>query len=313
MNYIIFDLEWNQASDDSDPQKRVIPFEIIEIGAVKLNSSKIQVDQFSELVKPQIYTKLHYVTKKFLHLKIEAFKNEGTFVEIMSKFLTWCGQDYIFCTWGALDLLELQRNMKYYKMSLLSKGPLKYLDIQKLFSLAFEDGKSRRTLEYAVVFLDIKKEIPFHRAYSDAYYTAKVFSKIQNTEIEKKYSYDVFVPPQTKKDEIKVVFDSYAKYISREFEDRNEALSDKEVISTKCYYCHKNIKKKLRWFSINGKHYISLSYCDIHGPMKSKIRLKKSETDKIYVIKTSKFILESDANELIEKYNRYKKMKSHQS
>ena len=312
MNYIIFDLEWNQASEVSDPKKKILTFEIIEIGAVKLNEVKEQVDQFSKLVKPQLYQKMHHITKKFLHLQMEELINEGYFVEIMNSFLKWCGKDYIFCTWGVLDLLELQRNMKYFKMEPLSNRPLKYLDIQKLFSLAYEDGKSRRTLEYAVDFLNIEKDIPFHRAYSDAYYTAKVFARIKNPEIEKKYSFDVFVTPQNKKDEIKVIFDTYSKYISMEFEDRNTALSDREVISTKCFHCHKNIKKKLKWFTINGKHYFSLSYCDQHGFMKSKIRIKKSETDKVYVIKTSKFITEEEAKEVIEKFNRYKKMKNHQ-
>ena len=78
-------------------------------------------------------------------------------------------------------------------------------------------------------------------------------------------------------------------------------MDDREVMSTKCFYCHKNIKKKIKWFTVNGKHFLSLSYCDVHGPMKSKIRIKKSEDDFTYVIKTSKFIPKEDADELIEK------------
>ena len=37
MNYIVLDLEWNQACNHEFENPR-IPFEIIEIGAVKLNS-----------------------------------------------------------------------------------------------------------------------------------------------------------------------------------------------------------------------------------------------------------------------------------
>ena len=53
-----------------------------------------------------------------------------------------------------------------------------FLDVQKLFSLAFEDGKTRKSLEHAIDFLELEKDIPFHRALSDASYTARIFTGI---------------------------------------------------------------------------------------------------------------------------------------
>ena len=55
MNYIVFDLEWNQAADIKTRLKNELMFEIIEIGAVKLDSRKNYVDCFHELIKPQIF------------------------------------------------------------------------------------------------------------------------------------------------------------------------------------------------------------------------------------------------------------------
>ena len=140
MNYIVFDLEWNQSSEQEAEETKGLPFEIIEIGAVKLNSNKKIISQFSKLIKPQMYHELHYITKKLIHLQMEDLENEQCFVDIMKEFLEWCGEDYIFCTWGPLDLLELQRNMKHYGMPVLAEGPFPFLDIQKLFSIA--DRKS---------------------------------------------------------------------------------------------------------------------------------------------------------------------------
>ena len=40
MNYIIFDLEWNQCPDGKVKENPALPFEIVEIGAVKLNSGR---------------------------------------------------------------------------------------------------------------------------------------------------------------------------------------------------------------------------------------------------------------------------------
>jgi hypothetical protein len=218
--------------------------------------------------------------------------------------MEWCGKDPIFCTWGPLDLMELQRNLRYFGMKSLSTVPLKYYDVQKLFSIAFEDRKSRRALEYAVDYLSIHKDIPFHRAFSDAYYTAKVFHRITDPTVLAMYSFDVFELPKTKKEEIRIVFPGYAKYISREFDDKVEAFEDREVLSTKCYLCNKNIRRKIRWFTSNGKHYYSVALCDVHGYVKGKIRLRKSENNKVYVVKTTKIINEEEMEKIRERQDK---------
>ena len=297
MNYIVLDLEWNQSGEKEQADER-LHFEIIEMGAVCLNDQKKMVSEFSRLVKPQVYHELHKITSKLIHMQMQELEHGSPFVEVMQAFLDWCGEDYIFCTWGPLDLTELQNNMQYYGMEPLAQAPIRYLDVQKLFSIAYEDGKTRRALEYAVDFLQIEKDIPFHRAFSDAYYAGKVLATLPSTVLEN-YSYDLFHPPLRREDEVKVIFDTYAKYVSRVFSDKQAALSDREVISSKCYICHKNLKKKLRWFTPNGKHYYCIANCDVHGFMKGKIRIRKSEGESVYVVKTTKFITDEEAADII--------------
>ena len=180
--------------------------------------------------------------------------------------------------------------------------------MQKLFSIAYEDRKSRRTLEYAIDFLNIEKDIPFHRAFSDAYYTAKVLARLEERVLSN-YSYDVFHLPKDKESEVHVIFDDYAKYISRGFTDKTEAIADKTVMGTKCYLCHKGLRKKIRWFTPNGKHYYSVSYCDKHGFMKSKVRIRKSEDDMIYVVKTDKFITEEEVSDIRNRQEKSKQQR----
>lgn len=55
MNYIVFDLEWNQNPAGKKSRNDKLPFEIIEIGAVKVNSRKEITDSFHRLIKPQVY------------------------------------------------------------------------------------------------------------------------------------------------------------------------------------------------------------------------------------------------------------------
>ena len=44
MNYIVLDLEWNQSPGGKEKENPNLGFEIIEIGAVKLNSEFEQID-----------------------------------------------------------------------------------------------------------------------------------------------------------------------------------------------------------------------------------------------------------------------------
>ncbi len=312
MNYIVLDLEWNQSNTGLEEEVERLPFEIIEIGAIKLNDTCVMVSEFNEIIKPQVYHEMHHITSKLIHMQMQELERGEEFPEVARRFLDWCGEEeHVFCTWGSLDLLELQRNMKFYDMTPLSEVPIAYLDVQKLFAIAYEDRKQRRTLEYAVDFLHMEKDIPFHRAFSDAYYTAKVLAElIQNyPEVLKNVSYDIYNPPKDRQAEVKVQFDTYMKYISRKFADKTEAFSDKEVISTKCYFCHRNLRKKIRWFTVNGRHYYSVAYCEKHGFLKAKNRVYKTEDGMVFIVKTTKFIPTEEVDAIAARRERARELR----
>lgn len=299
MEYIVLDLEWNQSNTGKEDAVEKLPFEIIEIGAIKLNNERVMVSEFNELIKPQVYHEMHKITSKLIHIQMQELERGRPFPEVGGDFVRWCGQEeHLFCTWGTLDLTELQRNMAYYEMPLLAPGPLPYLDVQKLFAIAYEERKIRRNLEYAIDFLHIEKDIPFHRAFSDAYYTAKILIRIleEHPEVVVNLSYDTFCPPKDRGDEVKAQFDTYVKYISREFKDKTEAFADKEVVSSKCYLCHRNLRKKIKWFSANGRHYYCVAYCEKHGYLKGKIRVRKAYDGGVYIVKTTKLIPKEEAD-----------------
>ena len=310
MNYIVLDLEWNQADDLKTKLESELTFEIIEIGAVKLNNEKEQIDSFHELIKPQVFDRMNQVTGEIVHINIKELENCRGFKEVAEDFMRWCGEDYIFCTWGNLDLPELQKNMDFYNMTHLSEKPFQYYDVQKLFSIAYEDKKKRRTLQHAVEFLKIEEGMAFHRADADAVYTAEIFKKVAAIEsILKNYSFDTYRLPQNKVEEINAVFDDYAKYISREFPTKVLAMNDKDVVSTRCFLCGSKTRKKIPWFSNNGKSYYSVIVCPKHGNIKGKIRMKKSRYDKIYVVKTMKQINLDAVNDIVDKRNQLREIR----
>ena len=113
MNYIVLDLEWNQSNTGEEAAAKKLPFEIIEIGAVKMNEKFEILDHFHRLIKPSVYREMHHITKELIHLDMEDLNQGNSFPGAAGDFLKWCGEDRIFCTWGPGDLTELQRNMRF--------------------------------------------------------------------------------------------------------------------------------------------------------------------------------------------------------
>ena len=64
MNYIIFDLEWNQCCGGRDMENPRMPFEIIEIGAVRVSEDREILDSYQQVIRPRVYKKLHYKIKE---------------------------------------------------------------------------------------------------------------------------------------------------------------------------------------------------------------------------------------------------------
>lgn len=94
-----------------------LTFEIIEIGAVRVSDDrKTIVDSFQQVIKPRVFKKLHYKIQEITHFTEEELNDGKDFRKVIRDFLEWCGDDYIFCTWGSMDLTELQKNMKHYNL-----------------------------------------------------------------------------------------------------------------------------------------------------------------------------------------------------
>jgi inhibitor of KinA sporulation pathway (predicted exonuclease) len=275
MNYIVIDLEWNQSPLGKGTEIKEMPFEIIEIGAVKLNENRERIDCFSRLIKPQVYHELHSITKEIIHIEMQELESAALFAQVIKEFFDWCGNDYVFCTWGAMDLTELQKNIMYYKVGGYIEKPIIYYDVQKLYSLNYEGKKNPRTLEYAIDCLQINKEESFHRALVDAKYTAEILKRLDIELVKTYYSLDYFHNPKTKAEEISLNYGTYYKYISSEYNSKEELLANRIVSSSVCYKCDERAGKKIRWFTANSKTYYCLAFCKNHGYMKGKIRIKK--------------------------------------
>lgn len=301
MDYIVMDLEWNQNPYGHSNYHTDITFEIIEVGAIRVNEYMEILDSYHEVVRPRVFKKLHYKIQEITHFTNEELKAGKDFRRVVNEFLEWCGDDYIFCTWGSMDLTELQKNMKHYGLERILDYPLFYVDLQKMFSLRYDDGHMKRTLMSAVEFLEIPESEDFHRALSDAYYTAKVMQTMDFEKYKGRLSIDTFYPPRIKQEEVFVRFDEYTKLVTREFLSREEMFDDDDVREIRCNQCDKPMDVIIDWFSDSGKTYYCLGECQEHGYSRGKIKIKKCEDDSFYAIRIMKSTDKEGADSIFEK------------
>ncbi len=298
-SYIVFDLEWNQSSAGKEASLDHLPFEIFEIGAVKLNENMEKLSEFHRLIRPCVYRQMHFAISEVTHVTMDELIHRGEpFKQVMESFLEWCGDDYIFCTWGSMDLTELQRNMVYHGIEIPFASPLLFYDVQKLYSRLYSDGKTRESLDVAVNFFGLEANVPFHRALEDAEYTGGVLQRLDMDQVGEYVSVDYYRIPQCREEEFTLVFPDYSKFVSRGFATKEDAMSDKQVTDMVCYKCRRMLRKKIRWFSYGQRFYLCLAACPEHGPVKGKIRMKRSEDGSVFAIKTQK-IVNSEGAELI--------------
>lgn len=299
MHYIVLDLEWNQSAEASGSDPRM-PFEIIEIGAVKLNEQFDIIEEYSDIIRPFLYKTMVSTVKEMLGYDEKFLENGKTFPKSVRDFLAWCGKEYRFCTFGDSDLVQLQRNLDYYKLPKLEK-PLKYYDIQKIYSNIVRT-REIKSLETVVMELGIEHSEVFHRAVNDARYTALVMQKIDRRIFLKHGSFDYYNNPKNKREEIHKIYDNYYEFISREFNSKTELLADREVKQCECFYCSMVPIRKLHWFASSQTVYYCLYKCRIHGYLLGKIKIKTTLEGKFFAVKTVTGVDEMAARNIKKRY-----------
>ncbi len=184
MNYIVFDLEFNQSFDfktgSSAKSNPECPFEIIQIGAVKLNSDFENVGEFNQYIKPMIYKRIHPYVEKITGIKQRDLESGRPFPEVFSLFSDFMDvSSDILCSWGSDDIKSLYRNVKYHKLA-SSKMPDRYINIQSFATsfLKYDPGKAIG-LKNAVELLNLEIDASFHNALNDAAYTAEIFKIVK--------------------------------------------------------------------------------------------------------------------------------------
>ena len=184
MNYIVIDLEFNQSYNFSEGNITVCeprcPFEIIQIGAVKMNKDFDITAAADFLIKPVIYNRMHPYVQDITGISMDNLKNELGFQKVYESFIKFLDNEKsVLCVWGSSDLNALFNNIEYHELDggLITK---EYINVQSLASSYLNRPSGVPIgLKNAVLELNLNSDMAFHNAYYDALYTAQILQIVR--------------------------------------------------------------------------------------------------------------------------------------
>lgn len=232
MNYIIYDLEFNQKSTDisnSEAALSSLPFEIIQIGAIKLNENFETVSVFNTLIRPTVHTRIHPFIENLTGINDSKVSIHKSFPQVYEDFIRFTGrEENVLCVWGTVDIKELLRNIKFHELPALSD--FKFIDVQHYASKYFKVPKGFRiSLKNSVELLNIPSENDFHDAFNDAYYTSEVFKIIYDDTVIPKVYTPVSSPGRVCRPKETVDEEALIKQFEKMF-NREMSMEEKSII-----------------------------------------------------------------------------------
>lgn len=236
MQFIALDLEWNNVYG-----KKIKGFfnEIIEFGAVKIDSEGNVFDEFTCLVNTQVGKKLRANTKELTHITNDEIKTGLLFTKAVSEFKKWIGkEESVIMTWGDSDVRVLIDNCKYFGCGDRIPFLDKYMDLQKYFQRIKCTSKSQQIgLSNAAELVGISDDgYSLHRALDDSKLTAKCFLAIKEDKIINEYIKDC-------NDE----FYSRLIFKNKVISSMKNPLVDKSYLNCICEECGKPAEALTKW------------------------------------------------------------------
>ncbi|MCR5151274.1 MAG: exonuclease domain-containing protein [Clostridiales bacterium] len=265
MQYIVMDLEWNNVY-----VKKTSRFmnEIIEIGAVKLNSDLDTVDTFSCIIRSQIGRKLRGSVKELTHLTNADILTGTSFTKTFSHFRKWIGnEETCVITWGDSDIRVLIENYSY--LNGINTVPFlsNYCDLQKYYQHFIKSDHGQQIgLVNAAVGIGLNPDLyTHHRALGDSLLTSDIFEQIFDENLLKK---EVLVCDK----------DFYSRLMFKPhiIKTIDSSFVDKKRLEHFCEMCGSSCKRISKW-KFSGQFFKADFYCDkCNTKYNIKVRFKKT-------------------------------------
>ena len=240
MEYIILDNEWNTSYKKINGK---CFNELIEIGAVKLDSKLREISRFSVLIRSTFTKKLSSRFQRLTNITTEEMKEKGmTFEQAVMLYSEWAGTDAVTMTWSNSDLYVLLENFRLRCDMNTIPFIGKYVDLQKFAQNEMILKGSQITSQISVANAAISLGIPIdgielHRALDDSLLCAEIFRKVYCPKRFNGYIVD------TREN------DYYSRLTFKAFiiNDINSPLINRKMLELKCDKCGAEAERLSTW------------------------------------------------------------------
>jgi len=134
MRHIFVDFEMNPIDKRYAEPRKISKQEIIEIGAVMLDDALRQISEFRQYVKP-VYGPVQPIIRRMTRIRPSMLAGEPGFSQAMTRFLDWCGKDFMLYTWGPNDIkcIRDEAALKSFSDGRLEASYPRWQDFQEAF------------------------------------------------------------------------------------------------------------------------------------------------------------------------------------
>lgn len=175
---IVLDLEFTPVfGSERTPSLR---FEIIQIGAVRINPEGELIDSFVSYVKPQFVEYVAHYVRRLTGIKSSDLTRQQPIEVVLEKFREWVGSSKTrFVTWSSSDLLQLTDETANKGIAFPEKDG-RWLDLQRIYPrlLCVDDGNSMSLAQAAEWYGISASKKKCHNALYDARLTAQLLSSL---------------------------------------------------------------------------------------------------------------------------------------
>ena len=297
MNYVVVDLEWNQAMSSKSSVFNKLPIhlsgEIIEIGAVKLKEDMTPGEEFTIDVKPVYFRRMHYKVKKITGFDKERLAQGIAFADALEQFRQWCGEDVTFITWGNDDQRIMEQNIIIHDLDW--DWIAGWINLQLIYNLQTGGDKNQKSLASAMEHFEIEQTRVAHDALGDAYNTALVASRLDMAEGLRLYPDAArilatrmpnFKPPADPTGPDALSHDCFDG-----FESKAAAFADSRLTQLACPCCGAETKGQ-KWVNQGDQRYMNIYTCQEHGAYLVRAKFRKCKEDNTWL--ANKLVYEAD-------------------
>lgn len=145
--HIVIDLEMNPVAKANREIRKILPREVIEIGAVKINEENEVVDRFRCLVRPQYNANITPFITRLTGISTSDVTDAVQFETAIHMFEDWIG--YCCATkiysWSTSDLIQLEDECRAKEID-LPENMSDWVDFQEVYPQVMEFDSDYRQM-----------------------------------------------------------------------------------------------------------------------------------------------------------------------